>query len=150
MLQNNVFFNIPTQPWTNTRKKEFASTPQHHYQQAYRNIFGPSGSSNRDQHFIEMSHLRCAPSLTNPTSFRHSYERLTFGLEFGFVCPYSAFREGCMTSISSLDTEEGVDNFYSKKIVTGQVPNGTKYVFLLLLSIPLSDGRTERVRPWSV
>ncbi len=54
-----------------------------------------------------------------------------------------------MTSISSLDTEEGVDNFYSKKIVTGQVPNGTKYVFLLLLSIPSSDGRTERVRPWS-
>mmetsp|Transcript_1015 Transcript_1015/g.1672 ORF Transcript_1015/g.1672 Transcript_1015/m.1672 type:complete len:350 (+) Transcript_1015:685-1734(+) len=57
MIKNNMFFNVPSQPWTDVRNKEFASSSQHHSQQAYRQIFGPSGSSLRDQQLFEMSHL---------------------------------------------------------------------------------------------
>ena len=66
MIKNNMFFNVPSQPWTDVRNKEFASSSQHHSQQAYRQIFGPSGSSLRDQQLFETSHLKFCPSPTNP------------------------------------------------------------------------------------
>lgn len=57
MLQTNTFFNAPSQPHTDVRNKEFTGSSKHHSQQAYRQIFGPSGSSLRDRHLFEMSHL---------------------------------------------------------------------------------------------
>jgi len=57
MLKNNTFLNVPSQPHTDVRNKEFPGSSKQHSQQAYRQIFGPSGSSLRDRHRFEMSHL---------------------------------------------------------------------------------------------
>lgn len=59
MLQNDTFFNAPTNPSASAepRSQDSARSSPHHKSQALCNKFGPGGSSQSHQQHLGISHL---------------------------------------------------------------------------------------------